>query len=235
MPSLSSILSLAGLLAMAHGHSIITNAQGVAGSPASVGFAARTDVARNCTNVSPCQQDTNIIRDAEIKAGTVGNCGRTELDGIIDIGQETESAINNNAVTQVKAGQAMTLTIHQVNADGAGPYTCDLLTGANNDVVSQTLDVANDVPGANGLSQVKEQAFKVQVTMPSNLTCTGASTGNICTVRCRNAALAGPFGGCVAVQQGNGANARREIATSEILDKISSRMEGRRGRSILLT
>jgi hypothetical protein len=28
-----------------------------------------------------------------------------------------------------------------------------------------------------------------------------ASTGNVCTVRCRNAALAGPFGGCFPVQQ----------------------------------
>lgn len=64
--------------------------------------------------------------------------------------------------------------------------------------------------------------------MPADLNCTGgkinlsnrtinayprriiaksrtASTGNICTVRCRNNALAGPFGGCFAVQQSDGA------------------------------
>ena len=33
------------------------------------------------------------------------------------------------------------------------------------------------------------------------LICFQASTGNVCTVRCRNNAVAGPFGGCFAVQQ----------------------------------
>lgn len=40
--------------------------------------------------------------------------------------------------------------------------------------------------------------------MPDNFNCIGASTGNICTVRCRNTAVAGPFGGCFAVQQTDG-------------------------------
>ena len=40
--------------------------------------------------------------------------------------------------------------------------------------------------------------------MPDNFNCIGASTGNICTVRCRNTAVAGPFGGCFAVQQADG-------------------------------
>ena len=39
------------------------------------------------------------------------------------------------------------------------------------------------------------------LTLPSDLACSGASTGNVCTVRCRNNAVAGPFGGCFAVQQ----------------------------------
>jgi hypothetical protein len=83
-------------------------------------------IARNCTGISPCQQDTTIIRDSEITANIVNECGRTELSGNIDVGENTENALAANKVTMVKAGTKMTVTIHQVNADGAGPYTCDL-------------------------------------------------------------------------------------------------------------
>ncbi|KAI1338849.1 hypothetical protein F5Y15DRAFT_99769 [Xylariaceae sp. FL0016] len=209
MPSFTSIVSLAALMALAQGHGVILGAEGIAGSGTSVGFSVNDAVARNCTAISPCQQDTTIIRDAEIDAGTTDNCGRTELAGNIDIATETEDAISTGALTQVAGGTEMTVTIHQVNADGAGPYSCDLLTGANNDNVAQSLTVTDNIPGANGLSQVKEQAFDIKVTMPNNIDCTGGSTGDICTVRCRNNAVAGPFGGCFPVQQTNNANKKR--------------------------
>jgi hypothetical protein len=74
-----------------------------------------TAIARNCTGISPCQQDTTIIRDAEINANIVNECGRTELSGNIDVGENTENALAAGAVTQVKAGTLMTVTIHQVS------------------------------------------------------------------------------------------------------------------------
>ena len=89
-------------------------------------YTVDPDIARNCTGISPCQQDTTIIRDAEITANIVNECGRTELTGNIDVGENTENALAAGAVTQVKAGTVMAVTIHQVNADGAGPYVCDL-------------------------------------------------------------------------------------------------------------
>ena len=42
------------------------------------------------------------------------------------MGGETEKAIAANKVTTVKKGSTLAVTIHQVNADGAGPYECDL-------------------------------------------------------------------------------------------------------------
>jgi hypothetical protein len=72
-------------------------------------------IARNCTGISPCQQDTTIIRQAEIDANIVNECGRTELTGNIDVGENTENALAAKAVTQVKAGTLMTVTIHQVS------------------------------------------------------------------------------------------------------------------------
>lgn len=65
------------------------------------------------------------------------------------------------------------------------------------------------------------------VTLPSNLTCTGGSTGNICTVRCRNNAVAGPFGGCFAVQQTDvtpTVNDASTIKTIQSLDAINKQI-----------
>lgn len=107
------------------------------------------------------------------------------------------------------------MTIHQVNADGAGPYFCDMdPTGNTLGATGQIpLVVTNNVPGANGFSQAKTVDFNITVTMPTDLKCTGGSTGDICTVRCRNNALAGPFGGCVAVQQKDGTPAVNKPAS----------------------
>lgn len=65
------------------------------------------DLARNCTTISPCQQDATLIRDAEIEQNIVNECGRTELAGNIDIGENTENALAANAVTQVQRGSTV--------------------------------------------------------------------------------------------------------------------------------
>ncbi|KAJ9156419.1 gegh 16 protein [Pleurostoma richardsiae] len=194
------ISSLVALFASAQAHSVIIDAQGEAGSPSSVGFQVDSSIARNCTLISPCQQDTTIIRDAEINSNVTGQCGRTELDGNIDVSANTESAITAGQVTQVKAATTLTITVHQVNQDGAGPYFCDLYS-SDSSTDSEDLTVTNNVPGSNGLSQAKASEFNVTVQMPASFNCTGGSTENVCIVRCRNNALAGPFGGCFAVQQ----------------------------------
>ncbi|KAK2598599.1 hypothetical protein N8I77_011995 [Diaporthe amygdali] len=229
MSSLTRVLLTAAVATLVHGHSQILNAQGDAGSPASVGFLVEGELARNCTSISPCQQDATLIRDAEITANIVNECGRTELGGNIDVGENTENALAANAVTQVSPGGEMTVTIHQVNADGAGPYTCDMdPTGNSLGATGQIpLEVSNNVPGANGFSQAKTQDFNITVKMPADMNCTGASTGNVCTVRCRNNALAGPFGGCFPVQQAGAAtktNVASKITTAQTLDGIDKQV-----------
>lgn len=74
----------------------------------------------------------------------------------------------------------------------------------------QRMTVTQNVSGFRGLSfgnGATPQPLNVQ--MPANLQCTGTVGGmnNVCMVRCQNQALAGPFGGCVPVQQASaGAN-----------------------------
>ncbi|KAK1831175.1 hypothetical protein QBC39DRAFT_382541 [Podospora conica] len=227
MFSPSTVLPLAALLTLVHGHGVILGAQGLSGSPLSVGFQVNEAIARNCTTINPCQMDATIIRDAEILANVVNKCGRTELTGNIDIGENTENALAANQVTQVKAGSDVVVTIHQVNADGAGPYVCDIDMTSNGGIISQNLTVTNNIPGVNGLSQAKAQDFNITVTMPSDMQCTGASTGDICTIRCRNNAVAGPFGGCFAVQQTDitpKVNTPENISTGETAEEIAGQV-----------
>lgn len=89
------------------------------------------------------------------------------------MGENTENALAAGAVTQVQAGSQLTVTIHQVNADGAGPYVCDLDETSNSGTISQNLTVTNNVPGVNGFSQAKAQDFNITVQMPDSFTCTG--------------------------------------------------------------
>ncbi|KAI0907207.1 hypothetical protein F4823DRAFT_626529 [Ustulina deusta] len=228
MHSSSTLLSLAALLASVNAHGVILSAQGINGSPSSVGFKVNSEIPRNCTSISPCQQDTTIIRDAEISANIVNECGRTELDGNIDIGENTENALAAGTVTQVKAGSTLDVTIHQVNADGAGPYTCDVIAEGNNGVITfPNVTVEDNVPGVNGFSQIKEEDFVIKLTMPTDLNCTGSSAGNVCTVRCRNNALAGPFGGCFPVQQVDTTAASLEpsdVDTHATLEKVHAQV-----------
>lgn len=200
----TSALALAAtLFTTVYSHGVILGAQGT-GGPASQGFLVDPELARNCTTISPCQQDATIIRNSEITQNIVNSCGRTEINGNIDVGEQTENELAANRVTQVTQGGSIAVTIHQVNADGAGPYECDLDESSNAATNFIPLTVSNNVPGVNGLSQAKEQQFTINVQMPANFNCIGASTGDICTVRCRNNAVAGPFGGCFAVQQTDG-------------------------------
>lgn len=75
------------------------------------------NLARNCTTISPCQQDATIIRDSEITQNIVNSCGRTEINGNIDVGEQTENELAAGRVTTVTKGSTMAVTIHQVGLD----------------------------------------------------------------------------------------------------------------------
>ncbi|KAF1833994.1 hypothetical protein BDW02DRAFT_355616 [Decorospora gaudefroyi] len=222
----TTILALAALFTTVHSHAAILGAIGDSGE--SQGFLVNPDIARNCTTISPCQQDATIIRDSEINQNIVNACGRTELNGNIDIGEQTENELAAGRMTTVSLGSTLAVTIHQVNADGAGPFECDMDETSNAVTTFTPLKVSNNVPGTFGLSQAKEQDFVINVQMPDKFNCIGASTGTICTIRCRNNAVAGPFGGCFAVQQTDGTGRTSQSAaavdTAQTLEGISAQI-----------
>jgi hypothetical protein len=123
---------------------------------------------------------------------------------------------NANAQTAGKGAQGglptvaqngvVNLNFHQVNADGAGPYTAavDPTSGGTDEAAFQPATMAVNVPGKNSLDgQNKASDMQLQVQMPAGMKCAGNVAGqqNVCVVRIQNQALAGPFGGSAVFQQ----------------------------------
>ncbi|ORY84780.1 hypothetical protein BCR37DRAFT_377539 [Protomyces lactucae-debilis] len=168
-------------------------------------------------DVIPCQQDSPIMRDAELAANNFGSCGRTQAGGNIDTSTAIEQHIDAKMVPEVTKGSTVTLQMHQVNGDGAGPYQCEIdETGTGSTFVK--VKVLKDVPGAAGLSATRQTSYDMKIQLPSVLACQGGSTGRVCVMRCRNSAFAGPFGGCFAVSQTD-TEGRKDMSPSGVKTK----------------
>ncbi|QPC69289.1 hypothetical protein HYE68_000041 [Fusarium pseudograminearum] len=101
-----------------------------------------------------------------------------------------------------------------INQDGAGPMRADIdaTSGGTDPDAFKTAEVTNDVPGVGfgGLSLATNTDFPLTVKMPQGMTCEGTVGGanNVCIVRVRNSAAAGPFGGSGAFTQSASARKR---------------------------
>ncbi|KAK1960745.1 cell surface protein [Colletotrichum sublineola] len=119
----------------------------------------------------------------------------------------------------------ITMTFRQINQDGAGPLTADVdgTSGGTKESAMQKAKVTTDVPGlgVQGLSLATNTDFPVKVQMPAGMTCdaTVGMATNVCVVRVRNGAAAGPFGGSAAFTQ-TAAGRKRAIAY-----RLKKRME----------
>ncbi|KAI9190289.1 hypothetical protein H9P43_001730 [Blastocladiella emersonii ATCC 22665] len=195
---LLALLATAATSVNAHG--AIVGAQGIAG-PQGKALGVLESVPRTGTGRNPFQTDTSIIRDGEIRSGRSGPCGRTIAGGNNDMAGVAKIAQEMGGLPQVAPNMPLKLTLHQVNADGAGPFACDIsMDGTGNDF--QQVQVAQNVAGVLGTNPLGNKSpHDLVVMMPANMQCTGGASGNMCMVRCRNNAVAGPFGGCVPVEQ----------------------------------
>lgn len=200
------IFQLVPLLAAAlhvSAHGVITAVSGTNGVTGA-GFGVVATTPRDGSRRNLFQQDSSIIRDKEISSGKADVCGRTLGGGVNNVQTMLAAASTAGLPTAAPDGSVQ-MTLHQVNGDGAGPYTCQVsadATGQN--FVAMT--VTTQVPGKNSRSNAKATDFPLVAQMPAGMTCTGGPNGDACLVRCRNAATAGPFGGCVAVTTADSAN-----------------------------
>jgi hypothetical protein len=156
---------------------------------------------------NPFQQDSTCFR-----GDAADTCGETLGGGDNNIETGTQQVMQQNGATlpQVSQGGALMMTLHQVNGDGAGPYTCMIDatgTGTNWQQIQVTQNVDGNARGRNNANS--ETDLPLTVAIPANQQCNGTVAGqtNVCMVRCQNPARAGPFGGCVPVQMAGAAAA----------------------------
>ncbi|KAL1842340.1 hypothetical protein VTJ49DRAFT_5508 [Mycothermus thermophilus] len=139
--------------------------------------------------------------------------GRNRNGGNTDSGTPSAQATETNVAAMAGLGATqglptcaddgtIDLVFHQINQDGAGPLTAaiDGTSGGTDPDAFQTAQVIEDVPGIAGFSLSTVRDFNVKVQMPAGMTCDGTVAGvqNVCIVRVRNNAIAGPFGGSAA-------------------------------------
>lgn len=171
--------------------------------------------------------------------GKGGNGGTTGLAGLLGgggAGTKSNGPPEAGVAAATGAGAStglptcaddgtVTMTLRQINQDGAGPFTADVdgTSGGTDESAMQSATVTKDVPGLGiqGLSLATNTDFEMQVQMPAGMTCdaTVAGTPNVCVMRVRNGAAAGPFGGSVAFTQST-ASRKRAIAY-----RLKKRME----------
>ncbi|GAA5867020.1 hypothetical protein JCM8547_008411 [Rhodosporidiobolus lusitaniae] len=199
-----SALSLVSLVA---GHGLVTEVKGANGVTAA-GFGVDANTPRDGSKANPFQQDTSIIRDREIANGEVGACGRTKLGGPVDIAAEMAKVMAAGVPTAAADG-TVTMTLHQVNQDGAGPFDVEVDPTGTGTGDFQPMEVTQQVPGRDipvvgSFSRAKATDFPLTAQLPAGMGCTGGGQG-VCLVRARNSAIAGPFGSCAAVSTNAGA------------------------------
>ena len=80
-------------------------------------------------------------------------CGATLLAGSIDIATSMATVAKAfGGVPTVPANGTLTMGVHQVNADGGGPFTAEINTDATGKSWS-VIDVLVQPPGVNGVLQ----------------------------------------------------------------------------------
>lgn len=112
------------------GHAAIISATGDAGG---TGMALGVDTAtpRDGTRRAPFQQDST-----RFKGNSAATVGETLAGGDNDVEAGTTAIMGEtgDALPQVTPGGEVQMTLHQVNGDGAGPYSCAI----NDDATAAT-------------------------------------------------------------------------------------------------
>ena len=233
---LTAALALFATAQLAAGHGAIIAATGDAGGTG-MALGIDTSTPRDGTRRRPFQQDSTRFRGdtAETFGETLGG-GANQLEA----GTAAIMAETGDQLPQVSQGGEVQMTLHQVNADGGGPYTC-MINADGTGTQWTNIQVTTTPPGRNsrnrvcislgslyglflraqtngsGIQEGEATDFPLTAAIPAAQNCTGSVAGqdNVCLVRCQNDARAGPFGGVVPVQMAGAATpeqARRALA-----------------------
>lgn len=197
---------------------MIANFMDASGAPTNDGAAASTGVEDDLSALKGANKDNKRGLLGNLLGGLTGGAGGNQ-------GTKSETAVETTVASSAGQGTtsglptcsddgSITMTFRQINQDGAGPLTADVdgTSGGTDVDAFQTAEVTQDVPGLpfGGLSLATNTDFPVTVQMPAGMTCDASVGGadNVCIVRVRNGAAAGPFGGSAAFTQSPAARKR---------------------------
>ncbi|KAI0542216.1 cell surface protein [Xylaria digitata] len=195
---------------------MIANFMDGAGAPTNKGAASSAGV----------EDDLSALKgQTQKKRGIIGDLLGGITGGGDNKGTKSEEAVEKSVAASAGGGAtsglptcsddgSITMTFRQINQDGAGPLKADVdgTSGGTDVDAFQTAEVTQDVPGLpiGGLSLATNTDFPITVQMPAGMTCDASVGGadNVCVVRVRNGAAAGPFGGSAAFTQSPAARKR---------------------------
>ncbi|KLO06366.1 hypothetical protein SCHPADRAFT_895496 [Schizopora paradoxa] len=203
----------------ANAHGVITAVTGANGVT-SQAFGVIASTPRDGSTPVPFEQDTSVIRNLEIQTGQTGVCGKTKAGGNNEVTTQLNQAVAAGLPSAAADG-SVTMTLHQVNQDGAGPYTCEVSTDATGQNFA-AMTVTTNVPGFDSLSLAQATDFPLVAQLPAGTNCTGGPDGNACLVRCKNNAIAGPFGGCTAVTTSSSGSSSASSAAGSATEAAST-------------
>lgn len=194
---------------------MIQNFMGSASAPTNNGSADSVGVEDNIPANAGKRSNLFIRGLGDLLSGLTGKNGGTKTQ----TAEETSVAASagqgaTSGLPTCADDGSVTMTFRQINQDGAGPIEAavDGTSGGTQEDAFKTADVTQDVPGSGfaGLSLATNTDFPLTVQMPAGMTCdaTVGGASNVCVVRVRNNAIAGPFGGSAAFTQSPAARKR---------------------------
>ncbi|CEL52042.1 hypothetical protein RSOLAG1IB_00579 [Rhizoctonia solani AG-1 IB] len=198
---LSGLSLLATQTRAVRGHAVIVAVTGDNGVMAA-GFGMVSSVPRDGTDEQPFQIDTSVFKNL-----IADPCGATLAGGSVNIANSLATAekVGNGQLPALTDDMVTSITLHQVNGDGGGPFTAMFNTDGSG-LKWQNATVVTQAPGENGLLVGGPFNSLFEAQLPAGTKCTGGSNNNACLIRVSNggaAVGAGPFGGCFAVQMPN--------------------------------
>jgi len=191
----ATVLALTLVASNVAAHGVITEIDGANGVKG-VGFGV-TDLSGK--KIRLFNQASRYIK------GDNSLCGSQKLDGKkqtpINFQAALKKATDPKNLATADANGVISMTLFQVNADGAGPYSCKVSADASGKDF-KAMEVVTQVPGTKGKSKAANKSFKFAIKLPAGIKCSGP--GDACLIQCKSA-LNQPFGGCLAVGQSGGA------------------------------
>ncbi|KAI1085511.1 hypothetical protein F5B20DRAFT_518641 [Whalleya microplaca] len=197
---------------------MIENFMGASAAPTNNGSAASVGQEDNIPANAQKKRGGFFVRGLkDILSGLTGGSGsggnKTETAAETSVAATAGQGATSGLPTCADDG-SITMTFRQINQDGAGPMEAavDGTSGGTDPNAFKTAEVTQDVPGVGfgGLSLATNTDFPLTVQMPAGMTCdaTVGGANNVCVVRVRNSAAAGPFGGSAAFTQSTAARKR---------------------------